>query len=726
MCHGLQKTAFCVFLFAATGVPFGLAQGEKPLGLYEEDVFRTLELTFFVDDWHEQLVENWHINDETGEVIYLKADLLVDDVVYHDVGVEYKGQSTFHVTQGLKKPYKITMDAFVEDQELYGFDKVTLNNGGRDFTLMRELIAYKILRQYMPAPRANMVKLRSGTELEKQDIGVYISVERVNKRFFDKHFISDEGHRYKALNGRMAWFGDDPEAYHARYAISGGDPDTAYLDLIEAIDRLNNGALGDASHLNQVFSVDRAVRLMASGPALLNRDDLRSGRNYFLFQDLAYGQLITLPWDWDNSFGGPPDQDFYLTFDNPDVPLVHRLMGLPSLQARYRAFVNMLAQDLEWEKIGPWVTLFRSLAEEDIVNGQHELFSPEQYFQAQVELEALIRGRGDFLRNHDDIKVSYPVISDLQHRPIKPTDADSIQIRATLSPTVEVAEVLLHVQFDGAFKPVEMFDDGNHGDGEPGDGVYGVVLNPYPAGHRVNYYLEATATEDGAKSFDPRTTEFKPRFFDVIHVPLDSQLFINEFMAKNDNGIVDENGSHEDWAELYNGGDEDLDLQGYFLTDDLADSTKWAFPPVVIPAGGHLLIWCDDDEEDGPLHASFKLSTSGESIGLFTPLEAGNGLLDSYTFDQQTADVSEGRIRDGGEPWTFFQQPTPLAPNQRIAADFDGDGKIGLLDLVSLINAQGNCLDPCPPLCKGDVNGDCIVDKTDLVSVTDQWNSGSP
>ncbi len=145
--------------------------------------------------------------------------------------------------------------------------------------------------------------------------------------------------------------------------------------------------------------------------------------------------------------------------------------------------------------------------------------------------------------------------------------------------------------------------------------------------------------------------------------PEDITLYINEFLALNDAGLQDETGAWEDWLELYNPGPDDVAVGGLFLTDDLAVPTQWALPDTVIPAGGHLLVWCDNDPEDGPLHATFKLSGDGETVALFGRIAAGTPVIDSYTFGAQTADVSEGRVTDGGADWTFFAQPTPGAPN---------------------------------------------------------------
>ena len=103
-----------------------------------------------------------------------------------------------------------------------------------------------------------------------------------------------------------------------------------------------------------------------------------------------------------------------------------------------------------------------------------------------------------------------------------------------------------------------------------------------------------------------------------------SMLFINEFMASNSSasGIHDSQGDYDDWIEIYNLGDTSVDMAGMYLTDDLANQTKFHIPTgyssqTTIAAGGFLVFWADDETIEGPLHTNFKLSGSGEQIGLF-------------------------------------------------------------------------------------------------------------
>jgi hypothetical protein len=103
-----------------------------------------------------------------------------------------------------------------------------------------------------------------------------------------------------------------------------------------------------------------------------------------------------------------------------------------------------------------------------------------------------------------------------------------------------------------------------------------------------------------------------------------------------------------------------------FLSDNPDNPLKWRIPDhdpdrTSIAPGGYLLLWLDDEPQEGSNHAPFKLNAAGEHLRLSD--SAGNR-IDSISFGQQTGDVSLGRLPDGTGPWTLFPSPTPLAPNQ--------------------------------------------------------------
>ena len=135
-----------------------------------------------------------------------------------------------------------------------------------------------------------------------------------------------------------------------------------------------------------------------------------------------------------------------------------------------------------------------------------------------------------------------------------------------------------------------------------------------------------------------------------------AQVIINEVMAQNNSTITDPDyGKSADWVELYNSGPLDVDLSGYFITDNLNSPDKYILPQgTKICAGGYLLLWCDGNGTE--LHTSFKLSADGESVGLYSPSQE---LLDHVTFDLQLLDISYGRLESNPDEWVYYDAPTP-------------------------------------------------------------------
>ncbi len=146
------------------------------------------------------------------------------------------------------------------------------------------------------------------------------------------------------------------------------------------------------------------------------------------------------------------------------------------------------------------------------------------------------------------------------------------------------------------------------------------------------------------------------------------RVTVNEFMASNNAGLRDPvDNDLDDWIELYNAGTQSVDLASYRLTDNLTNSTQFVIPPgYVIPAGGFLLVWADNEPAqnsatNADLHVNFRLGADGEQIGLFDPSGA---LVDGLTFGPQVANVSMGRFPDGAEgAFSAFPVPTPRGPN---------------------------------------------------------------
>ncbi len=175
--------------------------------------------------------------------------------------------------------------------------------------------------------------------------------------------------------------------------------------------------------------------------------------------------------------------------------------------------------------------------------------------------------------------------------------------------------------------------------------------------------------------------KFYPLFILLsLAASMHAQVVINEFSCANMDGLPDNYGEHEDWIELYNAGTATVNLEGYFLSDNIDNSNKWAIPAgVTIAPGEHLLVFCSDrDEFDGTnLHAGFKITqTKQEYIAFFDPSE---NLVDAVQIlIPNQANHSRGKTTDGGTEWGIFLNPSPGAPNFNPVGEYAAKPELSL------------------------------------------------
>lgn len=122
-------------------------------------------------------------------------------------------------------------------------------------------------------------------------------------------------------------------------------------------------------------------------------------------------------------------------------------------------------------------------------------------------------------------------------------------------------------------------------------------------------------------------------------------VFITEFLAINGTDFVDEDGESSDWIEIQNMGENSVDLEGWYLTDDAADLEKWSFPEATLGTGDFLVVFAsgkDRQEAGAELHTNFKLSSGGEYLALVKPDGATVQHEFSPAYPAQRRDVSYG------------------------------------------------------------------------------------
>ena len=143
----------------------------------------------------------------------------------------------------------------------------------------------------------------------------------------------------------------------------------------------------------------------------------------------------------------------------------------------------------------------------------------------------------------------------------------------------------------------------------------------------------------------------------------------------------------DSWVELYNAGDEDVDIYDYSFSDDSKTIKKWVLKEhVVIPAKGYKLLYFD--KEGYGLHASFRLDIGGATLSMYDP---SGVLVNKFKYKKDIFNTSFGRVPDGGSEIFTLTEATPGNTNnntetatERCASpeiSFDGNFYSGLIKI---------------------------------------------
>lgn len=106
-------------------------------GLYDNDVTNAIQLTFADDDWDADLDAIYKQDfDGDGDYDRLLCTAVINGVQYEQVGVRYKGNSSYGANNN-KNPFNIKLDHIIEqDYEGYGTLKLSNVYNMADFVLM--------------------------------------------------------------------------------------------------------------------------------------------------------------------------------------------------------------------------------------------------------------------------------------------------------------------------------------------------------------------------------------------------------------------------------------------------------------------------------------------------------------------------------------------------------------------------------------------------------------
>jgi len=138
-------------------------------GIFNVNQIDTIYLEFSSSNWFNTLTNNYAAGTE------LLGTLTYQGTVYNEVGVSFKGATSYNQTNGEeKKSFNIRMDSSIPGQDLDGYDVLNLNNCFEDASFLREFIYLYLIRHEIPAANAAFVILMVNGE----SWGIYPMVQQ--------------------------------------------------------------------------------------------------------------------------------------------------------------------------------------------------------------------------------------------------------------------------------------------------------------------------------------------------------------------------------------------------------------------------------------------------------------------------------------------------------------------------------------------------------------------
>jgi len=626
---------------------FSLANSQS---FFDTESIQTIEISFSQNNW-DDILDTYKT---AGSEYRLIGTVSLNGEPFDSVGVRYKGNSSYNASN-IKNPLNIKLDYVKGKQEIEGRNVLKLSNVFRDPSFVREVISYEIARKYMPSSESNYAKVFvNGTF-----IGLYVNDESTNLSFMGRHFFKsnhayfegefDQGPPQTGCPGGppsvFGYLGTDTTCYKKYYTIQSNNPND-WNQLRVALDTFNNQPL----LMDNGIYIDRLLWMLAFDNLMVNLDSpINPPHNFTLYRDNTK-RFNPLLWDLNESFGSFNNvsgsggtttltntelKEFSPWFNatNPQYPILTKPFANDRYKKMYIAkmktiFNENINNDLYKERIETLQTLISTAVNDDV----NKFYSTAEFtqnktatVQGRIGLEELMEGRKTYLNSHPDFLKVAPTVSTISNSPAEVHSNSTVTITAEIT-NATYAYVGYRFSPKEKFTILQMNNNGN---------TYTADLNVQYAD--LQYYIWAENNDAGI--FSPERAEYE---FHKIGVT--GNVVINELQSSNKTTQFDEAVEYDDWVELHNNTDADIDLTGYYLSDNKDTLTKWAIPSQTIPANGYLIFWADKDLIQGTNHTNFQLTKNGESLYLINPSES---IVDQITYTHMPTDMSFSRFPNG-------------------------------------------------------------------------------
>ncbi len=506
---------------------------------FATDTIQELRITFGRADWR-QVLDSLAV---VGQGV-LEGTVETKGFKFLRAGVRYLSTPGYRPGEQ-RNGFEIVLNHGFSVANLQGCRTLRLTPALRDPSMVRQVLGYEIARQYMPAPRANYVKVF----VDGDYYGLLVNEEPIEERpFREKYFGTVQAGLFrpypvqdKALPAgcRKGIFGNlefEPSLACYTYNFA-AEPGSNFEDLQELTRVLATDSLALATWLD----VDRTLWMLAFENLFLNLNGYTGrGSHYALVQD-ASGRFAPVLQDLNLCFGSykntgrrsdlslrklpalPP----LLHADNPLKPLISRLLSDPFWRKVYFSHYQALYND--WIRTGRYAERARqlqTLIRDDLSKDPNWPYSMEEFDQSLERtigrrskipgIVSLMEQRREFLKTVPELQVLPPTFDSIAvaHRDsAAERPLTEYRIRCHIGNFPQTAWIVYRFDGDEDWYTTQLLDDGQHFDGEAGDGIFGVVITPATVKGHLEYYF--MASNAGMVGYFPP---------DYIHQPLRTSL----------------------------------------------------------------------------------------------------------------------------------------------------------------------------------------------------------
>ncbi len=575
-----------------------------------------------------------------------------------------------------KKSFKISFNTFESGQKFHGLEKMNLNGEHNDPSIMRSKLGWDMVRWAgLPGSRTNHVELYINTQYR----GLYLNVEHIDEEFVDKRMSDGNGNLYKCLwPADLHYKGEDPNLYaeyenwgRQAYALKTNVAAYDYSDLAHFIDVLNNyTGTTFRCELERVFDVENYLKMIAVDILMSNWDGpIINKNNFYLYNNPCTNQFTYLPYDLDNTFGIDwwgidwVDSDIYQWSELSEDyrPIYEKLMAVPEYKDRFTFYMEEMLEQF-----------FNNTFMANYLNEKLALLSPYRMNDEFAE--------GDYGWNFGDFEDSFETgLGEHVHFGLKNyielrrasiveqlENVDAIPVVQNIDVDWSENQVVLDIQTIDDHALTFMFfhyqlDGGDWQTDTLPINVSGMTTHIFETDEvaLMTYYFEIFDNVGQSRAY-PLCQDAT---IQLGYLPTHN-VVINEIMASNESTVTDEFNEHDDWIEIYNAGNVVAPIHQYFLSDDPTDPMKWQLPNTILNPGQYIVIWADNDPEQGAYHTNFKLKQEGEFLGLYDAKSNHNAIVDQINFPPQETDKGYARIPNGTGDFVILDYATPYANNE--------------------------------------------------------------